>query len=74
MAAWDIQAMLDEIKRQRAAMLPEDRAALERDELAAQRESWIRAMAPCEHGAADFEDCVECRGQALATPEQGEEP
>jgi hypothetical protein len=70
MAAWDIQAMLDEINRQRAAMPPGERAALEREERAAQRESWSRAEAPCEHGDPDWDTCPKCR-QALATPEQG---
>lgn len=27
----------------------------------AQRESFIRAMAPCEHGDPDWETCPECR-------------
>jgi hypothetical protein len=31
-------------------------------EIQAQRESWGRGMAPCEHGVADFEDCCQCRG------------
>jgi hypothetical protein len=53
--------MLADIEAARAAMKPEDRAELERLELQAQRESWVRAMAPCEHGIADFEECAECR-------------
>jgi hypothetical protein len=57
----EIRQMLDKIKAQRAAMSPEAREKLEREEMQAQRESWIRAMAPCEHGVADFEDCEECR-------------
>lgn len=27
----------------------------------AQRESWVRAMAPCEHGEPDWETCLQCR-------------
>jgi hypothetical protein len=57
----EIRAMLDKIERQRAAMPPEERAKLEAEELAAQRESWIRAMGPCEHGVLDWEECEQCR-------------
>ena len=56
-----IREMLDEIEAKRAAMTPEARAKLEADELAAQRESWIRSMEPCEHGNPDFEQCEQCR-------------
>lgn len=42
-----------------AAMTPDERAAMVR----AQRESWIRAMAPCEHGHPDFEQCGQCWGE-----------
>lgn len=30
-------------------------------EIQAQRESWARGMAPCEHGVSDFETCSECQ-------------
>lgn len=56
-----IREMLDKIETQRAAMPLEERTRVEREELAAQRESWTRAMAPCEHGVADFEECADCR-------------
>lgn len=26
-----------------------------------QRQSWVRGMAPCEHGDADWETCPHCR-------------
>lgn len=42
------------------AMSPADKAS--HDE--AQRQSWIRGMAPCEHGARDWETCPECRTAA----------
>jgi len=29
-------------------------------EIEAQRQSYMRAMAPCEHGVADFEECPQC--------------
>lgn len=35
------------------------------EEIQAQRESWARAMAPCEHGVRDWEDCQDCRRRAL---------
>lgn len=57
----EIRRRLAEIEEQRAAMPPEERAELERVEIAAQRESWIRAMGPCEHGVYDFEECRQCR-------------
>jgi hypothetical protein len=56
-----IRELLDAINAKRAAMSPEERAALEERELAAQRESWVRAMAPCEHGDPDWETCPQCR-------------
>jgi cytochrome c2 len=43
-----------------AAMSPEECAAM----VEAQRQSFARAMAPCEHGVADFEDCAQCRTAA----------
>jgi hypothetical protein len=57
-----ITRMFAEIEVRRAAMKPEDRAALEAAEIVAQRESWVRAMAPCEHGDPDWETCPKCRG------------
>jgi hypothetical protein len=38
---------------------PAEREAMHK----AQRESFARAMAPCEHGVADFEDCPDCRSK-----------
>jgi len=43
-----------------AAMSPEEYAAM----VAAQRESFTRAMGPCEHGVYDWEDCMDCRKAA----------
>ena len=40
-----------------AKMSPAEREAMRQ----AQRESFARAMAPCEHGIADWEDCGQCR-------------
>jgi hypothetical protein len=57
-----IGRLLAEIEAQRSAMPPAERAELERQEIKAQRESWVRAMGPCEHGVHDFEDCEQCQG------------
>lgn len=56
----EIRRRLAEIEAQRAAMPPAERAELERRELAAQRESWVRGMGPCEHGNLDWEQCPDC--------------
>jgi hypothetical protein len=40
------------------------------DEYQAQRESWARAMAPCEHGIRDWEQCEEC-GRAAGGDDAG---
>jgi hypothetical protein len=53
-------------------MSPELKAALERvkgyvmspAEVEAQRQSWIRAFAPCEHGDPDWETCPGCLADA----------
>jgi hypothetical protein len=63
-SAREIASLLAQIEAKRAAMPPEERAKLEAEELAAQRESWIRAMEPCEHGDPDWETCLQCREQA----------
>ena len=39
------------------AMSPEEKRAM----FEAQRQSFIRAMAPCEHGDPDWETCPNCR-------------
>ena len=39
------------------AMTPEQKAEM----YEAQRQSFIRAMAPCEHGDPDWETCAQCR-------------
>lgn len=40
-----------------ATTTPEQKAAMWK----AQRESFVRGMAPCEHGDPDWETCSECR-------------
>lgn len=58
----DIVAKLAEIEAYRASLTPTERAVLEYAERKAQRESWQRAFAPCEHGDPDWETCPQCRG------------
>src|SRR5690606_22432732 len=45
------------------------RKPLDEATLKAQRESWARGMAPCEHGVADWEECAECRNAVTARKE-----
>lgn len=51
-----IDELLDRAREWDRTATPEQKAAM----LAAQRDSWIRAMAPCEHGDPDWETCPEC--------------
>lgn len=60
MSMAEIEKMLAAIEAKRAAMPPEARAELEAAERIAQRKSFIRAMAPCEHGDPDWETCPHC--------------
>jgi len=39
--------------------------------LAEQRKSWVRAMAPCEHGVRDWETCPDCRSAAAQSSKDG---
>jgi hypothetical protein len=54
----ELRAALDRANAAYAAMTPEQKTAMWR----AQAKSWIRAMAPCEHGDPDWETCPQCRG------------
>ena len=58
--AFDIITRLAEIEAYRVSLPPKERIELERKELIAQRESWVRGMAPCEHGDPDWETCPKC--------------
>lgn len=55
----DLQAAVDAAMERYHAMTPEQQAAMWQ----AQRESWVRAFQPCEHGVYDFEECPQCRGE-----------
>ena len=59
----DLDVLLRKSKAALEAMSPEERAAM----FEAQRQSWLRAMAPCEHGVADWEDCPDCRQPHLSS-------
>lgn len=62
----DIEELLRKSVEALAAMSPAERMAM----FARQRESWVRSMAPCEHGVSDWEHCLIC----LAAQQRGEEP
>lgn len=46
----DIEELLRKSVEALAAMSPAERMAM----FARQRESWVRSMAPCEHGVSDW--------------------
>lgn len=56
----ELLAALEESRIRYDAMTPEEKAEVDRK----QRESWIRAFGPCDHGVLDFEECPQCRGDA----------
>lgn len=60
----ELSDLINAANERYAAMTPAERHA--HDE--AQRQSWLRGMAPCEHGVRDWEDCLQCREKALAKP------
>lgn len=68
----DIAGMLREIENFRASLPPEERIELERKERLAQRESWVRGMAPCEHGDPDWETCSKCLERVYAKDAKNE--
>jgi hypothetical protein len=63
----ELEAALVMAKAKVAAMSPAEREAM----LAEQRRSFVRAMAPCEHGVLDWETCPDCR--AAAKKETGDD-
>jgi hypothetical protein len=64
----DFDALLKRAKQRYDAMSPEEQAAM----WDAQRKSFVRAMTtPCEHGILDFEDCEDCRLDAVKALEGG---
>lgn len=61
----ELQQLLNAYQAKLDAMTPDQRAKFEQAQLEAQRESWIRAFEPCEHGDYDWETCPQCL-QALS--------
>ena len=53
----ELEKLLDDALRHVRALSPQQYE----DMLRAQRESFVRAMGPCEHGVRDWEDCPRCR-------------
>jgi hypothetical protein len=53
----ELEAALVRARAYVDAMTPAEYEAM----IAAQRESWVRGMAPCEHGDPDWETCAQCR-------------
>lgn len=52
----ELRDALDAAYKRLRNMTPEQKRA----EYEAQRESWVRAMGPCEHGDYDWETCPDC--------------
>jgi hypothetical protein len=64
----ELVALLKDAKRRVDAMTPEQREAM----WESQRQSWLRAFGPCEHGDYDFETCEQCLAAYIArTTQQG---
>jgi hypothetical protein len=57
----ELEAALNRAREWERNASPEERAAMIR----AQRASWARAFAPCEHGDPDWETCPKCIDAAL---------
>jgi hypothetical protein len=55
-----LKASLAKVAEWQKTASDEEKAAMYK----AQCESWVRAFSPCEHGIADWEDCVGCRSSA----------
>lgn len=62
-----LSQLFEEAKARVAAMSPAELEAMHQ----AQRESWGRSCAPCEHGVTDWEYCQDCRSDTLNTPPVG---
>lgn len=62
----ELKDLLEKARRWSETASPEEKRAM----LAAQRESWMRAFAPCEHGDYDWETCPECLAIFTPSPAQ----
>ena len=56
----ELQRAFSDAQARYDAMTPEQQQAM----WEAQRQSWLRSMAPCEHGVRDWETCPDCRDSA----------
>lgn len=52
----DLQQAIERAREWERTATPEQKAAMDK----AQRASWVRAFAPCEHGDPDWETCPAC--------------
>lgn len=59
----ELERLIERARHWDATATPEQKEEMYK----AQRESWVRAFAPCEHGMFDFEQCGECRSPSLTT-------
>lgn len=51
-----MERLLEDARRWARFATPEQKAEMHR----LQQESWVRGMAPCEHGDPDWETCSDC--------------
>lgn len=56
-----LEQLIEEARMSWRTMSSEDKEAM----FQKQRESWVRGMAPCEHGVLDWETCPDCRDCAV---------
>jgi hypothetical protein len=61
------EALAEAVERVKR-MTPDEREAM----MAEQGKSWVRGMAPCEHGVSDWEQCPDCRARRLALSREGD--
>lgn len=62
----DLEQRLSEARAKYDAMTPAEKVAMHE----AQRQSFLRSLAPCEHGVSDWEDCEQCRDRALQAQQE----
>lgn len=65
----ELVALIAEWQARRDKMTPDERRAEDLYWMERQRESWIRAFAPCEHGDPDWETCAQCLAEFAARKE-----
>ncbi|QCI93384.1 hypothetical protein [Novosphingobium sp. EMRT-2] len=60
----ELERLLERAREWERNATPEEKKAMRE----AQRESFIRAMGPCEHGDYDWETCPQCLAKVFGTP------